>query len=144
MARRTCFSWTAKPGDTQIGGLGVPHSWELDRAIVERVRVPVIIAGGLGPENIVGHRKLVLKFDDRRVNARTEGTQPRDVDDSVLARVGKEVERGKLIRIGQVVCFSGASEAEAKQIDQRRRKYVALFDGRELVARVADLGPSRR
>jgi len=41
-----------KSGDRQIGALGVTHSWELDRRIVESVRVPAIIARGLGPENV--------------------------------------------------------------------------------------------
>ena len=39
-------------GDRQIGALGVTHSWELDRRIIESVRIPAIIAGGLGPENV--------------------------------------------------------------------------------------------
>lgn len=41
-----------KAGDRQIGALGVPHSWDLDRRIIESVRIPAIIAGGLGPENV--------------------------------------------------------------------------------------------
>jgi phosphoribosylanthranilate isomerase len=40
------------PQDRQIGGLGITHSWELDRRIVQSVRTPVIIAGGLGSENV--------------------------------------------------------------------------------------------
>jgi len=43
---------TYEPGDRQIGALGVTHSWELDRRIIESVRIPAIIAGGLGPENV--------------------------------------------------------------------------------------------
>jgi phosphoribosylanthranilate isomerase len=39
-------------GDKQIGALGVTHSWDLDRDIIESVSIPVIIAGGLGPENV--------------------------------------------------------------------------------------------
>jgi len=39
-------------GDRQIGALGVTHSWQLDRRIIESVRIPAIIAGGLGPENV--------------------------------------------------------------------------------------------
>lgn len=42
-----------RPGDRQIGALGITHSWEIDRKIVESVRTPVIIAGGLGPDNII-------------------------------------------------------------------------------------------
>jgi phosphoribosylanthranilate isomerase len=41
-----------KSGDRQIGALGVTHSWELDRRIVESVHTAVIIAGGLGAENV--------------------------------------------------------------------------------------------
>jgi phosphoribosylanthranilate isomerase len=41
-----------KSGDRQIGALGIAHSWELDRRIIRSVRIPVIIAGGLGPENV--------------------------------------------------------------------------------------------
>jgi phosphoribosylanthranilate isomerase len=32
------------PGDRQIGALGIPHSWKIDRKIVKSVYVPVIIA----------------------------------------------------------------------------------------------------
>src|SRR5262245_58027969 len=48
-----------RPGDTQIGALGVTHSWDLDRKIVERVDIPVLIAGGLGPDNVVDAIKAV-------------------------------------------------------------------------------------
>jgi phosphoribosylanthranilate isomerase len=40
------------PGDRQIGALGIPHSWELDRRVVQSVRIPAIVAGGLGPDNV--------------------------------------------------------------------------------------------
>ena len=39
-------------GDRQIGASGVTHDWELDRRIIESVRIPAIIAGELGPENV--------------------------------------------------------------------------------------------
>ena len=42
-----------RPGDVQIGALGVTHSWEIDKKIVESVRIPVFIAGRLGPDNVV-------------------------------------------------------------------------------------------
>ena len=39
-------------GDRQIGVLGATYSWEIDRKIVESVNI-FIIAGGLGPHNVV-------------------------------------------------------------------------------------------
>ena len=35
-----------------IGAAGETHDWSIDRRIVESVDVPVVIAGGLGPENV--------------------------------------------------------------------------------------------
>ncbi|TNY08152.1 phosphoribosylanthranilate isomerase, partial [Escherichia coli] len=39
-------------GDLQIGAQGVTHDWSIGRMIVENVRTPVILAGGLGPDNV--------------------------------------------------------------------------------------------
>src|SRR5205814_4471723 len=41
-----------REGDAQIGALGVTHDWNISRHIVETVRTPVILAGGLGPDNV--------------------------------------------------------------------------------------------
>jgi phosphoribosylanthranilate isomerase len=41
-----------REGDTQIGALGIIHDWTISRTIVESVRTPVILAGGLGPDNV--------------------------------------------------------------------------------------------
>jgi phosphoribosylanthranilate isomerase len=41
----------SRTGD-RIGGTGVPHDWSISREIVKRVRCPVILAGGLTPENL--------------------------------------------------------------------------------------------
>jgi len=35
-----------------IGASGVTHDWSVSREIVERVRVPVVLAGGLSPQNV--------------------------------------------------------------------------------------------
>jgi phosphoribosylanthranilate isomerase len=37
---------------TQIGGTGKTHSWDTSRAIVEQSSIPVILSGGLTPENV--------------------------------------------------------------------------------------------
>jgi len=36
----------------QFGALGRTHDWSLSRRIVDEVGIPVILAGGLGPENV--------------------------------------------------------------------------------------------
>ena len=56
-------------GDRQIGALGVTHSWEVDRRIIESVRIPAIIAGGLGPENV---REAILSARPAGVDSKTK------------------------------------------------------------------------
>jgi phosphoribosylanthranilate isomerase len=43
---------TYQPGETQVGATGAPHDWDLSRRIVRSVHTPVILAGGLGPQNV--------------------------------------------------------------------------------------------
>jgi phosphoribosylanthranilate isomerase len=43
---------TAHPTTGLVGATGLVHDWGLSRRIIERSRVPVILAGGLGPENV--------------------------------------------------------------------------------------------
>ncbi len=38
--------------DTGIGASGKTHDWSIDAEIVRSVNIPVIIAGGLGPDNV--------------------------------------------------------------------------------------------
>jgi phosphoribosylanthranilate isomerase len=41
-----------RAADRQIGALGITHDWTISRRIVELIRIPVILAGGLGPDNV--------------------------------------------------------------------------------------------
>lgn len=43
---------TQAPDIAGIGASGQTHDWSISRAIVAAVRVPVILAGGLSPENV--------------------------------------------------------------------------------------------
>jgi phosphoribosylanthranilate isomerase len=43
---------TQAPTIAGIGASGQTHDWTISRRIVERVRIPVILAGGLSPENV--------------------------------------------------------------------------------------------
>jgi phosphoribosylanthranilate isomerase len=42
-----------------IGASGQAHDWTISREIVRRVRVPVILAGGLSPENVAEAIRVV-------------------------------------------------------------------------------------
>jgi phosphoribosylanthranilate isomerase len=48
-----------RANDKQIGALGITHDWSISRQIVERVRTPVILAGGLGPDNVAEAIRMV-------------------------------------------------------------------------------------
>ncbi len=43
---------TQAPGIGGVGASGATHDWGVSREIVRSVRVPVILAGGLSPENV--------------------------------------------------------------------------------------------
>jgi phosphoribosylanthranilate isomerase len=82
------------PGDKQIGALGVTHDWELDRQIVESVSTPIIMAGGLGPENVVDAINFVRPagVDSKTRTDKTDGSHTKDLD-----RVRQFVERAKKV-----------------------------------------------
>jgi len=46
----------------RIGGTGKVHDWNISRDIVESIEIPVILAGGLTPENVVEAIKKVRPF----------------------------------------------------------------------------------
>lgn len=77
------------PGDRQIGALGVTHDWDLDRIIVESVDIPVIIAGGLGPENVAAAiaAAQAAGVDSKTKTDRGDGSHAKDLD-RVRAFVG--------------------------------------------------------
>ncbi len=41
-----------RPGFPGVGATGLTHDWSLSRCIVQSVEIPVILAGGLTPENV--------------------------------------------------------------------------------------------
>jgi len=48
--------------DTGIGASGLTHDWDIDACIVRSVNIPVIIAGGLGPDNVEACIRQVKPF----------------------------------------------------------------------------------
>lgn len=50
---------TQAPDIAGIGASGVPHDWTISCEIVRRVQIPVVLAGGLSPENVAEAIRMV-------------------------------------------------------------------------------------
>jgi phosphoribosylanthranilate isomerase len=46
----------------ELGGTGRTHNWDLSKIIVEEVKIPVFLAGGLNAENVVEAMETVQPF----------------------------------------------------------------------------------
>ena len=69
--------------DKQIGALGVTHDWTISRRIVALVRIPVVLAGGLGPDNVAEAIRAVRPAGvDSKTKTDRDGSHAKD-----LARV---------------------------------------------------------
>ena len=53
---------TVMPGRKGIGAIGLPHDWNISKKIVEDAKIPVILAGGLGPDNVEEAIRKVRPF----------------------------------------------------------------------------------
>ena len=94
-----------RPGDVQIGALGVTHSWEIDRKIVGSVRIPVIIAGGLGPDNVVEAIRMVRPagVDSKTKTDKDDGSHTKD-----LQKVKRFVARAKSLQASANGIYTGS------------------------------------
>lgn len=70
------------PGDKQIGALGKAHDWDISRRIVEFAKIPVILAGGLGPENVEEAIHIVRPtgVDSKTKTDKTDESHTKDVE----------------------------------------------------------------
>jgi len=66
---------TYKEEDSQIGATGKVHNWDISRKIVDEVKTPVILAGGLGPDNVAEAIRKVKPagVDSKTKTDRTDG-----------------------------------------------------------------------
>jgi phosphoribosylanthranilate isomerase len=70
-----------RPADRQIGALGVTHDWTISRRIVELSRAPVILAGGLGPDNVADAiRKVGPAGVDSKTRTDCDGSHAKDLE----------------------------------------------------------------
>jgi phosphoribosylanthranilate isomerase len=63
-------------GTRQFGALGRTHDWTISRRIVDEIGIPVILAGGLGPENVAEAIRAVRPagVDSKTRTDRADGT----------------------------------------------------------------------
>ena len=80
------------PNIAGIGAAGITHDWDLDKEIIDSISVPVIIAGGLGPDNVGD----VMRFNPWGVDSLTKTSI---VENGVI--VGKDID--KVRRFCQIV-----------------------------------------
>jgi phosphoribosylanthranilate isomerase len=67
--------------DKQLGALGVTHNWNISRHIVQVARVPVILAGGLGPDNVAEAVQTVLPAGvDSKTKTDQDGSHAKDLE----------------------------------------------------------------
>jgi phosphoribosylanthranilate isomerase len=70
-----------RASDRQIGALGIPHDWSISRRIVELVRTPVILAGGLGPDNVADAIRAVRPAGvDSKTKTDQDGSHAKDLE----------------------------------------------------------------
>lgn len=80
-----------KKGDWQVGATGKTHNWEISRRIVESVKTPVILAGGLGPDNVEEAIKKVGSYGvDSKTKTDKTGGKGKD-----LSKVSEFIKKAK-------------------------------------------------
>ena len=55
--------------NSQFGATGKTHNWDISRKIVKSVKIPVILAGGLGPDNVA---EAIKKVKPAGVDSKTK------------------------------------------------------------------------
>jgi phosphoribosylanthranilate isomerase len=82
---------THKKGDNQIGATGIIHDWSISKKIVDSVKIPVILAGGLGYDNVA---EAIKKVHPYGVDSKTKTDKPNS-NEKDMAKVKKFVEATK-------------------------------------------------
>ncbi|MGR3219884.1 MAG: phosphoribosylanthranilate isomerase [Candidatus Anammoxibacter sp.] len=75
--------------DAEFGATGKTHNWEISKKITQSVQIPVILAGGLGPDNVVEAIQKVAPFGvDSKSKTDKVGSNEKD-----LTKVAEFVKR---------------------------------------------------
>jgi phosphoribosylanthranilate isomerase len=83
---------SANPATGIVGASGLTHDWTISRAVVDAVSVPVVLAGGLGPENVAAAIEAVQPagVDSETRTSRDDDRRRKDPE-----RVQRFVERAR-------------------------------------------------
>lgn len=66
---------------SQLGATGETHNWDISRRIVEAVKIPVILAGGLGADNVADAiRKVKPAGVDSKTKTDKIGSHEKDIE----------------------------------------------------------------
>lgn len=83
-----------RKNDNRIGATGETHDWNLSKKIVESVSIPVILAGGLGPDNLAEAISKVRPFGvDSKTKTDKIGNRQKDIKKvKEFVRIAKATE----------------------------------------------------
>jgi phosphoribosylanthranilate isomerase len=83
---------SANPATGVVGASGLTHDWTISRAVVDAVSIPVVLAGGLGPENVAAAMEAVRPagVDSETRTSRDDDRRRKDPE-----RVRRFVERAR-------------------------------------------------
>jgi phosphoribosylanthranilate isomerase len=82
-------------GTGQMGGTGLVHDWRVSAKIVQRSRLPVVLAGGLTPENVAAAVMQVRPFGvDVNSGVKAAAQRRKDVE-----RMREFVRRAKAVGV---------------------------------------------
>ena len=83
---------SADPASGTVGATGLTHDWSVSRQIVAAVDTPVILAGGLGPENV---REAIGHVGPAGVDSETRTSTDADRRRKDRERVRQFIERAR-------------------------------------------------
>jgi phosphoribosylanthranilate isomerase len=82
--------------ETRIGGTGITHDWTISARIVRHVTKPVILAGGLNPENVNAAVTTVVPYGID-VNSGVENADGSKSSEKIQAFVRLAREAGRVL-----------------------------------------------
>ena len=72
-----------KKDDIQVGATGFTHDWNISKKIVDSVKIPVILAGGLGADNVAEAIRQVHPYgvDSKTKTDKQDGSSTKDIEE---------------------------------------------------------------